>query len=209
MKATRFAFSATCICILISPATLAKETGFKNLREGDILFTGSALGQGEAIIAATNSPYTHCGVVFEKGGKLMVLEAVQPVGLISVETFISRGKPGTLLAKRLKIPVAPEKYQAARTWAAAQIGKNYDVKFQWGNDKLYCSELVWKIYNHAGVKLCKVRTFGDYDLKKPSVQKILIKRFGNLDNVPTDEKVVAPSDIAASSQLVDIPSTNQ
>ena len=44
-------------------------------------------------MAATGSPYTHCGIVFEKDGKLMVLEAVQPVGEIPLETFIARSKP--------------------------------------------------------------------------------------------------------------------
>ncbi|RYD41217.1 MAG: peptidoglycan peptidase [Verrucomicrobiaceae bacterium] len=176
-----------------------------SLQEGDIVFSSSELGQGEAIIAATGSPYTHCGVVYEKNGKLMVLEAVQPVGVVSLEEFKSRSKPGTFLARRLKTPVTPEKYRAAREWAEAQIGKNYDVRFLWSNEKMYCSELVWKVYNHAGVKLCPPRRFRDYDLEKPSVKKIIEERFGSADNIPLDEKVVAPSDIAKSALLVDVP----
>lgn len=175
------------------------------LREGDIVFSSSDRGQGEAIIAATGSPYTHCGVVFEKNGKLMVLEAVQPVGVVSLEDFRSRSKPGTFLARRLKTPVTPEKYRLAREWAEAQIGKNYDVRFLWDDGKLYCSELVWKVYDKAGVKLCDPRRFRDYDLEKPSVKKIIQERFGSLDNIPLEEKVVAPSDIAGSGLLIDIP----
>ncbi|RYD47977.1 MAG: peptidase, partial [Verrucomicrobiaceae bacterium] len=60
------------IPVLFSAFSLAAAD---TIREGDIVFTSSELGQGEAIIAATGSPYTHCGVVFEKNGKLMVLEA--------------------------------------------------------------------------------------------------------------------------------------
>jgi hypothetical protein len=176
------------------------------LRDGDIVFSGSDQGQGEAIIAATGSPYTHCGIVFQREGKLMVLEAVQPVGVVSLEDFKARGKPGAFLARRLKLPLAPANYQIARTWAEAQIGKNYDGRFLWDDGNLYCSELVWKIYQHAGVELCTPRRFRDYDLEKASVKKLIDKRFGGMARVPLDEKVVAPSDLAVSKLLVDIPS---
>ena len=46
--------------------------------------------------------------------------------------------------------------------------------------------------------------FRDYDLKKPSVQKIINERFGNSARLPLDEKVVAPSDLATSSLLVNV-----
>ncbi len=186
------------------PLAVAGEPPLSTLREGDIVFSASAAGQGEAIIAATGSIYTHCGVVYNKDGKLMVLEAVQPIGTVSLEDFKSRGKPGTFAARRLKSPLTPDAYRHAREWAEAQVGKNYDIRFQWGDDKLYCSELVWKIYRHAGVELCAVRRFRDYDLRKPSVRKIIDERFGGMEHVPMDEKVIAPSDLAASSLLMEL-----
>lgn len=42
------------------------------LAEGDIVFQANISPQHEAIRQATGSPYTHCGVVFRRGGKLMV-----------------------------------------------------------------------------------------------------------------------------------------
>jgi Permuted papain-like amidase enzyme, YaeF/YiiX, C92 family len=174
------------------------------IREGDVVFSGSARGQGEAIIAATGSQYTHCGIVFQSDGKWMVLEAVQPVGVVSLEEFKSRSKPGLFLARRLKTPLAPADYQKARAWAEAQIGKNYDGRFLWDDANLYCSELVWKIYARAGVELCAPRKFRDYDLQKPSVRKLIDQRFGGMERVPLDEKVVAPSDLAGSRLLVDV-----
>jgi uncharacterized protein YycO len=175
------------------------------LREGDIVFSGSSAGQGEAIIEATGSPYTHCGIVFLSDGKPMVLEAVQPVGVVSLETFKSRCKPGTFMARRLKSPLASANYQMARTWAAAQIGKNYDPRFRWNDDTLYCSELVWKIYQHGGVELCQPRRFRDYHLDDPKVKKLVEERYGSVEKIPLDEKVVAPSDLATSPLLVDVP----
>ena len=194
MKFCMAAFLALCSAVLADPV----------LREGDVVFSGSDRGQGEAIIAATGSKYTHCGIVFQRDGKLMVLEAVQPVGVVSLEEFKSRSKPGSFLARRLKTPLAPADYQNARSWAEAQIGKNYDGRFLWDDGNLYCSELVWKIYQRAGVELCAPRKFRDYDLKKPSVKKLIDQRFGGMERVPLDEKVVAPSDLAVSTLLEDL-----
>lgn len=197
---------AVLLLLALSPVPLASagEPALSSLREGDIVFTASAAGQGEAIIAATGSIYTHCGIVFEKDGKLSVLEAVQPVGTVSLEDFKSRGKPGTFAARRLRTAVTPDAYRHAREWAEAQLGKNYDARFQWGDDKIYCSELVWKTYRKAGIELCPLRRFRDYDLQKPSVRKIIDERFGGMDRVPMDEKVVAPSDLAESPLLMEL-----
>ncbi|MEY3898659.1 MAG: hypothetical protein RLZZ214_4181 [Verrucomicrobiota bacterium] len=195
MKLCLVAFLALCSVALADPV----------LREGDVVFSGSERGQGEAIIAATGSKFTHCGIVFQHEGKLMVLEAVQPVGVVSLEEFKSRSKPGSFLARRLKSPLAPAGYRSARVWAEAQIGKNYDGRFLWDDGNLYCSELVWKIYQRAGVELCAPRKFRDYDLDKPSVKKLIDQRFGGMERVPRDEKVVAPSDLAVSTLLEDVP----
>ena len=176
------------------------------LREGDIVFSGSPAGQGRAIMNATDSPHSHCGVVFVENGKEMVLEAVQPVGVVDLADFKARAKPGTFMACRLKAPLSPENLRLARSWAEAQIGKDYDPRFLWGDDRLYCSELVWKIYHHAGVELCKPRRFQDYRLDDPAVQKLVNERFGSTANLPKNEKVVAPSDLAASPLLEKIPS---
>lgn len=197
----RLIAAATCLVLAI-----ASDPSFgAELRDGDIVFSGSTDGQGGAIIAATGSPYTHCGIVFLSDGEPMVLEAVQPVGVVSLEAFKSRCKPGTFMVRRLKTAVAPARYQSARTWAAAQIGKNYDPRFRWDDGNLYCSELVWKIYQQAGVELCEPRRFRDYKLDDPKVKKIIEERYGSIGKMPLDEKVVAPSDLARSPLLAEIP----
>ena len=135
----------------------------------------------------------------------MVLEAVQPVGIVSLEDFIAQSKSGKVTVRRLKSPLSVANQGRAKKWAEAQIGKNYDPRFLWDDGNLYCSEYVWKIYQHAGVELCAPRKFRDYDLKKPVVEKIIKQRFGGMEKVPLDEQVVAPSDLAASALLVDVP----
>lgn len=199
-----FFSTATRVLLAISAVVTASPSFAADWREGDIVFSGSTAGQGGAIIAATGSPYTHCGIVFLSDGKPMVLEAVQPVSVVSLDTFKSRSKPGTFMARRLKSPLAPANYQVARTWAAAQIGKNYDARFRWDDATLYCSELVWKIYQHGGVELCTPRRFRDYHLEDPKVKKLVEERYGSIEKMPLNEKAVAPSDLATSPLLVDV-----
>lgn len=204
MKASRI-LQAACLAFAALPGIHAKESQPFDLREGDIVFSSSARGQGEAVIAATGSPYTHCGIVFEKDGQLMVLEAVQPVGVTTLKDFIAHSRLEIFTARRLKFTIAPEARQKAREWALAQIGRDYDAQFAWDDGKLYCSEFVWKIYQRAGVELCPVRHFRDFNLQRPAVRRIIEQRYGGMDRLPLDENVVAPSDLAASAVLMAVP----
>lgn len=205
MNRRDFIFISACLALAILSPLHGSESHSFALQEGDIVFSGSALGQGAAISAATGSPITHCGLVFKKDGRWMVLEAVQPVGATTLENFIARADKETFAARRLKTAITTEAYQNASKWAAAQVGLDYDVRFGWEDKKLYCSELVWKFYQQAGIELCELRKFRDYDLKQPTVKKIIEQRYGSMDKVPMDEKIVAPSDILASSLLMEVP----
>jgi hypothetical protein len=175
------------------------------LQEGDIVFHGNAGEQCDAVREATGSPYTHCGVLFEKDGRLMVLEAVQPVRITSVEAFQQRSLPGTFHARRLKQAADPAALAKAKAWGARQTGRNYDPLFGWDDGALYCSELVWKAYAKAGIELCEPRRFHDYQLDAPKVKAIIAKRYGSADQLPRDEPVVAPGDLADSPLLVEVP----
>lgn len=199
---------------LLASTLLAAGFGFRKsapreaayaLREGDIVFHGGAGEQCDAVREATGSPFTHCGVVFEKDGRLMVLEAVQPVRVTTVEAFQQRSLPGTFHARRLKRAADPAAIAAAKAWGTRQIGRNYDVLFGWHDGALYCSELVWKAYAKAGIELCPTRRFHDYRLDHPKVKAVIARRYGSADKLPRDEPVVAPGDLADSPLLVEVP----
>jgi len=195
----------SCAFLAVTPCLRAGEAPSFALQEGDIVFSGSAAGQGAAITAATGSPFTHCGVAFKLDGRWMVLEAVQPVGVTTLENFFSRATKGTFAVRRPKAAITPEAYLKARKWAVAQVGVDYDSRFGWDDKKLYCSELVWKFYQHAGIELCPLRKFRDYDLRHPTTKKIIEQRYGSLEQLPMDEKVIAPSDILSSPLLAEVP----
>jgi len=80
------------------------------------------------------------------------------------------------------------------------MGAPYDWHFQWSDDRIYCSELVWKAYEQAlDLELGALETFRDFDLTDPLVEATLAERFG--DDVPLDEPVISPRGIFESALL--------
>lgn len=167
----------------------------ETVQDGDILFQTTVSRQSLAIKIATKSDYTHCGIVFTKNGKPYVFEAVTTVSWTPLENWVQRGVKHHYVLMRLKKDQAltPDALQRMRDSITLFAGKEYDLLFQWSDAKIYCSELVWKLYQKAGIELCALRVFRDYDLDHEAVQTIVKERFG-LD-MPWDEKAVAPSDL--------------
>ncbi|NWK54283.1 YiiX family permuted papain-like enzyme [Verrucomicrobiaceae bacterium N1E253] len=181
------------------------------LQDGDIVFQSSNDVQSKAVKAATRSQWSHVGLVFFHNGKPWVLEAVQPVKTTPLADFIARS-PKSFHAMRLKDAaqhINRKSSQKARQYAQRQLGKNYDPYFKWSEDQMYCSELVWKIYKYAtGIELCKTRPMSSYNFHHPDVQPIIKQRYGSISQLPLNEAMVAPSDLAESPLLMEVPRLN-
>jgi len=195
-------------CAKASPLSLitGKSKPSYDLKSGDIVFQDTGGAQGAAVQAATKSNFTHCGVVFEENGKLYVIEALEPVTITPILQWKRRSS--VYHAMRLKNPkkLTPAILKKALNWGVQQVNKPYDFKFQWDDANLYCSELVWKLYaENAGIRLCEPKSFHSYFLDKPEVRKIIRLRYGAIESLPKNEPVVAPSDIAKSALLVEVP----
>ncbi|MGJ8672277.1 YiiX/YebB-like N1pC/P60 family cysteine hydrolase [Rubritalea sp.] len=177
------------------------------LEDGDIVFQSGHRGQANAIKAATESKWTHVGVVFQDQDQWWVFEAVQPVKYTKLDDWIKR-HPRSFHARRLKdtSQITPANLVKAEVWAKQQLDKPYDLKFLWDDEHLYCSELVWKIYKHAtGIELCTPRSMDSYNLNDPTVAALIEQRYGSISNLPKDTPVVAPSDLAESPLLIEVP----
>ncbi len=172
------------------------------LRDGDVVFHASKSSQSDAIRRATGSRYTHMGVVFLENGSPVVLEAVGPVKFTPLEDWIQRGVDRRYVVKRLANRDALSPADAARLKAAAvrYLGKPYDSYFEWSDERIYCSELVWKAYKNAlGIEIGVLQRLRDFDLADPVVAAKLKERFG--DAVPKDEVVISPVSMFKSEKL--------
>ena len=61
--------------------------------------------------------------------------------------------------------------------AARFQGKPYDLSFEWSDDRIYCSELAWKIYDRGlGLRVGRLQKLRDFDLSDPAVRQKMKER---------------------------------
>ena len=189
---------------IVSPTK--PEAVVDSLMEGDILFQISTSCQGKAIQLATNSPYSHCGILFRDNNEWMVFEGVQPVKKTKLSDWINRGEGHHYVSKRHKDAASlltKAVKDKMKEEAKKLVGKNYDLTFEWNDDRIYCSELVYKIYQRgAGIAVGKLQKLREFDLSSPLVKAKLVERYGT--KIPLDEPVISPGAIFSDTNLVEI-----
>lgn len=172
-------------------------------QDGDIVFHTSTSRQSEAIQRATRSPWSHLGVVLLRGGQPYVYEAVQPVRYTPLQAWLDRGAGGRYVVKRLRAPLSAAQVQALHATAPLWHRKDYDLLFGWSDERIYCSELVWKLYAQAlDIELAPLARLRDFDLSDPVVSAKLRERYGT--RLPLDEAVIAPSAVYDSPLLIEV-----
>jgi hypothetical protein len=187
--------------VVIATLSVFFSLGFmpgNTFKDGDVIFQTTTGATGQAIQLATHSKYNHCGVLFFENNEWIVYEAIQPVKKTSLKEFEARGK-GTV--KRLSSKeLTREDIVKLKSLFKTYEHKNYDEAFNWSDDRIYCSELVYKLYSNAlQIELCKPRKLSDFDLSHPLVKEKLNEKYKN--KIPLNEPMVSPEDIFRSPLL--------
>jgi hypothetical protein len=161
------------------------------LRDGDIIFHTSRSTQSLAIQRATHSPYSHVGVIFMRDGRPYVFEAIAKIQYTPLDQWTARGEGGRYVVKRLRRPLSAAQVEKLRSAAREFEGKSYDLYFEWSDQRIYCSELVWKIYQRGiGVKVGELQKLREFDLTDATVHAKMRERYGT--RVPLEEPVISP-----------------
>ncbi len=196
----RLLFTLATIAAFLS---LAAAKPPAHLQDGDIIFQTTQSSQSKTIQLATHSRYSHVGIMFFNKGRPMVLEAVEPVRVTPLKKFLARSVGGHYVVKRLKnadAVLSRAVLGKMQSVGKSYVGRHYDWVFGWSDERIYCSELVWKIYQQgAGIELAPTKKLREFDLSHPAVKAKLKERYGN--KVPLDEPVVAPSQLFESGLL--------
>ena len=170
------------------------------LRDGDIIFHTSRSAQSAAIQRATHSPYSHMGVVLYRDGKPFVFEAIATVRYTPLVSWTARGDGGRYVVRRLKRAPTPAELRKLHLAARSYEGKSYDLYFEWSDERIYCSELVWKMYRDAlGIEIGALQKLEEFDLTDPAVKTKMRERYGK--NVPLEEEVISPGAMFDSTLL--------
>ncbi len=168
-----------------------------DIREGDFIFQHLPGRLTRVIADITNSPYSHCGIIVKKQSNFYVLEAIGPVIETPLNTWINRGIGHRITIVRLK-----EKYQRdiPKIIKAANKFKGlpYDVQYDWDNEKIYCSELIYKAVDAAiGLQLTNFVNLGDLSWQPHEA----FIRYITGGELPLDRKMITPADIVVSDKV--------
>ncbi|WP_338768741.1 YiiX family permuted papain-like enzyme [Bernardetia sp. ABR2-2B] len=188
-----------------------KQTQENNIiNEGDIIFQTSISSQSKAIQLATHSKYSHVGIIFKSekdSTNFLVLEAVQPVKFTPLKEWIKRGQDAHFVIKRLKNAdkiLTFEALHKMKNLGKTFLGKNYDLYFEWSDERIYCSELVWKIYKEGiDIEIGELEKLSSFDLESKAVREKMKERYKN--QIPYDENVISPAAIFQSDKLISVP----
>lgn len=179
------------------PATFAYWTYFP--QEGDVVF--QALPHQEvvdAIEGATNSDFSHCGIVARVDGRWIVYEALGQVRMTPLYAYLLRGRGRGFAVYRWK---ASEQAQvpAIMERTRTMLGRPYDTRYKMDDERIYCSELIYKAYRDAtaGGQAGQLVRLGD--LKWGAYERTIIELEGGPP--PLDRLMITPRDLALAPQL--------
>ena len=166
-------------------------------KEGDLIFQSLPFGELTTVIeGATNSPYSHVGLLVNKNGFWYVREAIGKVKDTHLLWWILRGRGDSFSVYRFK-----EAYQKNIANLVKEsenfLGYPYDFHYELDDEKIYCSELIYKAYKRTtGNKLGKITTLSQLDWK-PHKEFIL-----SIENtIPLDREMITPKDLAEANEL--------
>lgn len=197
-RAHTLAAAALCLAALVPPAARAAP----EVQTGDLVFQQSRSAQSLAIQQATHSPYSHMGMIVMRQGASYVLEAAATVSYTPLAAWAAQGERGAYVVKRLRdtARLTPEAREKLARVGTDYVGKPYDLVFGWSDERIYCSELVWKIYQRAlGVRIGALQPLKDFDLSPPAVQAKMRERYGK--HIPWDEPIISPAAMFSSPLL--------
>lgn len=170
------------------------RTPQSHLKEGDIVFRGTR----KELAVLTMSKWTHCGILHKENGRWVVIEACHGVEKTSLEDWRCGNRIFKVMRTRKKL--TPEQQKAVLRYLQSNMGRSYDRAFRWSDDKMYCSELVWKAYHAAGIDLSKPRKAESFLLFKilgEKDRKMIMDHRG----ISMKDPMVAPGDLTHSIKL--------
>ncbi|MEO7412941.1 MAG: YiiX/YebB-like N1pC/P60 family cysteine hydrolase, partial [Opitutaceae bacterium] len=128
------------------------------LQEGDILFQSLPHNSlVDTIEGSTHSPFSHCGILHRKANGWVVIEAIGPVKETPLTRWTAQGRSRRYSVYRLR-----ENYRsripAMISAAQSYEGRPYDMRYELDDEKIYCSELIYKAFQQAsGEQLGKLQ----------------------------------------------------
>jgi hypothetical protein len=166
------------------------------VKTGDVVLQTSTSSRSALIRRVSKSPWSHVGVVEVAADGVFVIEAVQPVSRTPWKAWRAKGVGGRVLV--LRAPGLDEA-GAGRVVAEAKkyLGRPYDARYRWDEERLYCSELVTKAFAAgAGLEVGMQQAVKSLDLSAADLA------LGPKLGIDVEQTLVTPASIGLDDDLV-------
>lgn len=167
-------------------------------QEGDVVFQSLPHNPLiDAIEGATESPFSHCGILHRSGSAWLVIEAIGPVKESPLDAWIAQGREHHYTAFRLHEKYRakiPEFVKAAQSYE----GRPYDIHYDMDDVAIYCSELIYKSFQRVtGEEMGRLQMLGQLKWL-PHAEVIKQIEGGKL---PLERKMITPRNLSEATQL--------
>lgn len=171
MPGLRYLSGGLLTLILALPA---RAEDLPDLKRGDVIFQNTRSAQSLAILLATDSPFTHVGIVeVDASGDPVALEAVRTTRETPLADWVAQGRNSDMAVYRM-VGLGEDQALAVTRAARSDLGKGYDPYFYQGEGALYCSKLVHIAFRDGiGVALGREQRLGDLDLDSAAVRALI------------------------------------
>lgn len=146
------------------------------LKEGDLVFQDLDCGPlCDAIEAVTEGyqgrDFSHVAIIIKENNRLRAIEAIgSEVRSISIDSlFLRTPTKNKYLVMRLNDDYQYLAKNISKN-SLKYIGKKYDDRFIMNNDSLYCSELVYEVFN-SSIKGEQIFHLQEMTYKEPGTEK--------------------------------------
>ena len=165
------------------------------LKVGDILLQPLHCYACNLIEAQTQSEYSHIGVVIKKEeGNVFVAEAFGKVKVVSFKKFNQKTQKGLMVEVLRPRYVNHEIYT---TYLNYFDSKPYDSNFLWSDEKIYCSELVQKLFVKLSMTAPKEKPM-TFDINRELWDKFF------RGNTPEGHLGISPVDFKNSNLYIEL-----
>lgn len=185
-------FLSILFCLLFAHSASARNQK-QVLQVGDLIFHKSVSDQSKALTEATESEWTHVGLLAQYQNQWFVAEAIGPVKMTPLNEFIRRGKNNEFRIYRFK-HFNPQTMTQKLYSAIQKLNKPYDIFFEFSNERTYCSELVYKaMLQVTGHEVGTIQKMKDMRLDGPYVKELIAQRLTETGReLNPEEPIITP-----------------
>ncbi len=191
-------FFILCLVTLGLSGCGEDQVGHPLVQEGDILFQSLPHNPlVDVIEGSTHSPYSHCGMAHRTARGWFVIEAIGPVKETPLAEWITHDRDRHFSIYRLRAAYRsriPDIVKAAQGY----LGRPYDLRYEFDDEKIYCSELLYKAFRQTcGEPLGILKKLGELDWKP--YEKTIVNLEGG--PVPLERLMITPRALSEAAQL--------